>query len=254
MNINLDYLSKELKGTTVPKPLSGTLSGHAAGEPFDKKVYKVVKSHYPQETYRQFEYLNKLYLDNPSVTTVQDRHNLIPTSALRYLLNRGVTSTKNWSPTHPFGEKQNDTADILLVKDSFYNILDVKTFNILKNGQPPNIISALKLANMCAFMIDSNNYSSHDITYIELSWELKRDKLICSTVEIRELFKANPNQLYINWAAAMQIQFHVARLKKNYTRHVKNWCREYLLTFTNQAQLRADKMVRDFVEPFKKYL
>jgi hypothetical protein len=38
----VDYkqLVSKIRGTSVPKPISGTLSGHAAGEPFDKHVYK----------------------------------------------------------------------------------------------------------------------------------------------------------------------------------------------------------------------
>jgi hypothetical protein len=35
-----------VKGTSVPKPLSGTLSGHAAGEPFDKHVYTEIKKQF----------------------------------------------------------------------------------------------------------------------------------------------------------------------------------------------------------------
>ena len=36
--VDFKALLKSMKGATVPKPLSGTLSGHAAGEPFDKAV------------------------------------------------------------------------------------------------------------------------------------------------------------------------------------------------------------------------
>jgi len=52
-----------------------------------------------------------------------------------------------------FDEKQNDTADILVVKDDFYEIIDIKTRNISKSAQPPNIISAFKLAQVCAKML-----------------------------------------------------------------------------------------------------
>ena len=38
MIVNYLKLVKKIKGASVPKPLSGTLSGHAAGEPFDKHV------------------------------------------------------------------------------------------------------------------------------------------------------------------------------------------------------------------------
>ncbi len=48
-NMKVDYktLIKELIGTSVPKPISGILSGHAAGEPFDKHVYNILKEKYP---------------------------------------------------------------------------------------------------------------------------------------------------------------------------------------------------------------
>ena len=47
MNVNYTKLAKNLKGTSVPKPLSGTLSGHAAGEPFDKHAYAEIKKQFP---------------------------------------------------------------------------------------------------------------------------------------------------------------------------------------------------------------
>ncbi len=56
--ITYEKLTKELIGAKVPKPLSGTLSGHAAGEPFDKHVYHILKKWFPDKTYRQYEYLN----------------------------------------------------------------------------------------------------------------------------------------------------------------------------------------------------
>lgn len=53
MNVNYKELLKNVLGTSVPKPLSGTLSGHAAGEPFDKHVYLEIKKQFPNNTYRQ---------------------------------------------------------------------------------------------------------------------------------------------------------------------------------------------------------
>lgn len=58
MNIvNFEHIKKSVIGTSVPKPISGTLSGHAAGEPFDKHVYNEKK----KNTFRQYEYLNDLF-------------------------------------------------------------------------------------------------------------------------------------------------------------------------------------------------
>jgi len=254
MNINIDSLKHDLLDTTVPKPLSGTLSGHAAGEPFDKHVFEFIKEKYSDDTFRQYEYLNKLYLDSPSVTSVEDRYSLLQPKSVAFLLNRGESVTQKWSPTSIFAEKQNDTADILVVKDNFYNIIDVKTFNTEKNGQPPNIISAYKLAKMCALMLEENKFLSHDITYVGIAWELVGEKLKCTDVAIKELFKTDPSNLYINWAAAMQVQFHVSNLDQSYSRDVKQWCLGYLDTFVGQANDRARTMKKKFVKPFKKFL
>lgn len=254
MNIDVQSLKHDLINTAVPKPVSGTLSGHAAGEPFDKHVFRFVKNKYPNKTFRQYEYLNKLYSQNPNANSVEDRWSLIDPISLAFLLNRGRAATLGWTPSDQFEEKQNDTADILVVKDSFFNLIDVKTFSTAKDGQPPNIISAYKLAKMCAFMLEGNNFSSHDITYIGIAWELVNENLKCTDVAIKELFKTNPTQLYINWAAAMQIQFHVSTLDQSYRKNIQQWCYDYLRTFVNQAKDRTDTMIEKFVKPFQKFL
>lgn len=41
--VNYEKLIKKIIGSSIQKPLSGTLSGHAAGEPFDKHVYSEIK-------------------------------------------------------------------------------------------------------------------------------------------------------------------------------------------------------------------
>ena len=140
MSLDLKFLEKELQGKTVPKPLSGTLSGHSAGEPFDKAVEELLKSKVTKEikVFRQYEYLNNLYTNNPTKTSVEERHSLIPEKTLQYLLNRGNQTTKDWSQSTPFQEKQNDTADILLIDNNHIKILDVKTKNLSKKAQAPN--------------------------------------------------------------------------------------------------------------------
>jgi type II restriction enzyme len=173
---------------------------------------------------------------------------------LAYLINRGKDATKEWTPTHQFQEKQDDTADIIVVKNGFFNIIDVKTFNKALAGQPPNIISASKLANMCAIMLDTQRFDAHDITYVGVTWVESGDSLTCTDVAIRSLFKAPPETLYINWAAALQIQFHVEKLPQNYSGSVRDWCVGYLRSFVDSARRRAAKMDEEFVQPFLKYL
>lgn len=115
-----------------------------------------------------------------------------------FLLSRGDKATKEWSPENIFEEKQNDTADILYYKNGFYDIIDVKTRNISKSAMAPNIISAYKLAKTCVLMIDNNEFDNISIDYIEVNWKEKGNSLTATKAFHGNLFKANPETLYIN--------------------------------------------------------
>ena len=254
MNVDYSKLAKSIKGTSVPKPLSGTLSGHAAGEPFDKHVYSEIKKQFPKNTFRQYEYLNDLFSKNPNVIGFQARQNLFNSPTVLFLLSRGKNATDKWSIENPFDEKQNDTADILVVKNDFYEIIDIKTRNVSKSAQPPNIISAFKLAQVCAKMLDNQEFDNFAINYFEIDWLLDNDKLVCQDTHLGCLFKAQPSDLYINWAAAMQIQFHVRDLDQSFNGTMESWAKSYLKHFVTQAKKRADDMIKKFVKPFEKYI
>lgn len=253
-NINFVTLKKSLVGTKLPKPLSGTLSGHAAGEPFDKFVYAEIKKQFPGKTYRQYEYLNDLYLKNPKHISFDERKKLFESPTVLFLLSRGKDATTKWEVDNQFEEKQNDTADILVVDKNYYEIIDVKTRNISKKAQQPNIISAYKLAQMCAVMLDNKEFNTLGINYIEVDWKLVGNNLVCENAHYGSLFKENPVNLYINWAAAMQIQFHVSDLEQNYKKNLENWAKDYLRHFVGEARSRAKTMIDKFVKPFEKYL
>ncbi len=173
---------------------------------------------------------------------------------LMFLLSRGKNATEKWTPENLFEEKQNDTADILIVENGYYEIIDIKTRNLSKKAQPPNIISAYKLAQTCAKMIDNKEFDTFNINYIEIGWELQANNLVCKSVSHKELFKANPNELYINWAAAMQIQFYVSELNQNFSGSGEQWTKEYIKHFVEQARIRAQNMIKKFVKPFEKYI
>ena len=170
MLVNYTELIKKIKGSSVPKPLSGTLSGHAAGDPFDKHVYNEIKKQFPKNTFRQYEYLNDLYSKNAKTIGFEARKALFNSPTVLFLLSRGKNATDKWSIESPFDEKQNDTADILVVKDNFYEIIDIKTRNLSKSAQPPNIISAYKLAQVCAKMLDNDEWSNFTINYFEIDF------------------------------------------------------------------------------------
>ncbi len=255
MNLaNLGKLQLDIINKSVDKPLSGTLSGHAAGEPFDKHVYNYIKNAYPDKTFRQFEYLNDLYRKHPKVIGHEARFALFNSPTVMLLLSRGIAATDEWSLENIFEEKQNDTADIVVVDNGFYEIIDVKTRNMSKVAQAPNIISAYKLAKVCATMIDNEEYDVFTINYFEVDWSLEGDKLVCSNAHFGNLFKAHPDTFYINWAAAMQLQFHVCNLDQTFEGTMEEWARAYLKTFIIQAKRRADIMIEKFVKPFEKYI
>ncbi|AFM03722.1 Restriction endonuclease HincII [Bernardetia litoralis DSM 6794] len=252
--VNYQDLKNKVIGSKVSKPLSGTLSGHAAGEPFDKHVYAELKKEFPQQTFRQYEYLNDLYSKNPKVITFQERLNLFNSPTVMFLLSRGKQATSKWDLENIFEEKQNDTADILVVKNDFYEIIDIKTRNTSKKSQPPNIISAYKLAQTCAKMLDNKEYDSFSICYFGIDWKLEGNFLVCIDAHSVNLFKSNPQDLYINWAAAMQIQFQVDNLEQNFEGNQEEWARQYLKHFITQAKRRAENMIEKFVKPFEKYV
>lgn len=252
--VNYEELKKEVIGTSVPKPLSGTLSGHAAGEPFDKHAYSQIKIKFPDDTFRQYEYLNYLYSKNSDKVGFKARQTLFNSPTVMFLLSRGKDVTDKWSIANQFEEKQNDTADMLVVKDEFFDIIDIKTRNMSKNAQAPNIISSYKLAQVCAKMIDNEEFDTFTINYFEIDWLLEDDKLVCKDAHIANLFKAKPDGLYINWASGMQIQFHVYDLEQSFLGTMEEWAKEYLTHFVTQAKRRADSMIIKFVKPFEKYI
>jgi len=254
MIIDFKALQKTIKGSSVQKPISGTLSGHAAGEPFDKHVYSAIKNQFPNNTFRQYEYLNDLYSKNAEVIGVKARQELFDSPSVLFLLSRGKDATKNWSMENPFEEKQDDTADIIVVKDGFYEIIDIKTRNLAKSAQAPNIISAFKLAQLCAIMIDNKEFDKLSINYFEVDWLLEGDFLVCKDTHFINLFKTDPAELYINWAAAMQIQFHVCNLGQDFTDTIEIWATSYLKHFVAQVYRRADYMIEKYAKPFEKYI
>lgn len=256
---NIDYtrLLDRVVGQSVERPnraSQGTLSGHAAGEPFEKLVYKLLGEEYAGMVFKQYEYLNDLFLKHPKVISVQERHALIDSPTALFMLNRGNSATRAWKPDNLFEERQSDTADILIHKNGYYELIDVKAHNKNKHSQPPNIISAYKLAQMCTLMIDNDEFDTLGIKYIGVEWEEREDRLVSTAACLSDLFKARPDTLYINWAAAIQIQSHVAGFDQSWTGSRKEWAVAFIKAFVDSAQKRIKKMEYDYVKPFLPYI
>ena len=252
--VDFEALGKRLAGKSVPRATSGTLSGHAAGEPFDKLTCAELCAMLPGKIFRQYEYLNNLYTKHLDAKSLEARDKLIQSPTVLFLLSRGKNATENWSPDAQFEEKQNDTADILAVDGDFFDLIDIKTKNIDKKAQPPNIISAYKLAQLCAKMIDNGEYDTFTIDYFGIDWALDGTNLVCRNTHHANLFRADPSELYINWAAAMQIQFHVEECGQSFAGSRELWARSYLKHFTDKASDRAQYTLDKYVTPFLKYI
>ena len=258
MGIDYEHLIKGLPGKTVLRPNSasdGTLSGHAAGEPFANLVYADLLRRHPGKIFKQYDYLNQLYINNRRSLSYEQRKSLLPSETLAFLLGRGMRATEQWRPDNQFAEKQDDTADILYCDCGSYDLLDVKSHDPAKNAQPPNIISAYKVAQMCALLLDhEDDENSFDINYVGVDWIEEGQQLKCVAASHARLFLASPEKLYINWAAAIQLQFHVKNLPQDFPGTRREWAVRFLRHFCNSASRRCEEMLDKFVRPYRRYI
>jgi type II restriction enzyme len=121
------------------------------------------------------------------------------------------------------------------------------------SAQPPNTIPVFKLAQVCAKLMDNKEFGNFTTNYSEVDWKLENDKLVCKEAHFACLFKAPPEQLCINWAAATQFQFHACDLDQTLSENAAIWAKNHLKHFVKQTKKRADDMVEKFVKPFEKY-
>ncbi len=238
----------ELANLKINKP-QGQLSGHNSGEPFCDEIYNFLKKKNKKNIFKQYEYLNKLLIKDNLKKTSQERLELFK-GTFGFIINRGLTSLKKWTSEAMFEEKQNDTADILFIDDKVNTIIDVKTKNISKKGQPPNIISSYKMAKIAESIINNNDGDKIDVNYIGIDWELNNNFLVLKNVVVRDLFKITPEKIYINWAAALQIQFDVSTIDQNYTKSKKDWALDYLKTYIKSVRNRKIILDKKFINPF----
>ena len=253
----MSFLSRDLEralsslvGQSVPRP-AGTLAGHAAGLPFERLVDKILRQVMPGQIYRHFELLNEIYRRNPTQTSLDERYSLLGPPSLQYLLRRGKAATEKWSTSEPFEEKQNDTAEIVVLPSKKLAIevdhvrpiclVDVKTQDADKKAQAPNIISAEKVANTCRLALTAERFLPFEIVYVGVKWKASKSRLVCNEVRVVSLTEINPADLYINWAAGLQIQFHPFEVATTYRNDGLNWARDYLKNFCSQLEQRIKK-------------
>lgn len=189
-------------------------------------------------------FMNEFFHKQPQIVPKSDFYNLANHGTALYAITTDVI------------EAENLTNCLLCYNDKYHYIIAIETIDKSKNAQAPNIISAYKLARMCAIMIDNDEYDIIGIDYIGVDWSEDKsgDYLTCQNARHVDLFKVTPSELYINWSAGLQIQFHLDCIDQSWKGTNKEWAVAYLRHFVEKAQTRVDAMRGTFIEPFLKYI
>lgn len=240
----LNSVMKSLVGQSVAKPI-GTLAGHAAGAPFEKLVHSKLVEVFQDRASRHFEFLNKVLIELND-DEVESRLEAFGPPSIQSLVCRGKGQMKAWSESNLFEEKQNDTAESIIPEswpyvptETFLRLADVKTHSLQKDGQPPNIMSAGKLAEALALALEEGAVR-FDFIYLGISWEIEGDRLVCRSTDTISLFKMQPDP-YINWAAAEQLQFQVHGASQTFSETREEWAKQFLNHFADSLEARIKK-------------
>lgn len=253
IRVELDHIAQSLVGTSVNRP-SGTLAGHAAGLPFEKSVHEKLVAKFPGRAYRHYELLNYIYSTNLTKQSVAERYELLGPKSLSYLLQRGASSTAAWTTTAQFTEKQDDTAESVVLpstspsldttKHGPVTLIDVKTQDADVKSRAPNIISAEKLLNACKIAISEGGRLSFDIVYIGVRWRKTKTTLDCVEAEAIPLVRIDPTEMYINWSAGRQIQFHPHDVKTDFSGSTLEWAVAFLNHYSSNLRTRLNKELK----------
>lgn len=262
---DLRKIGESLKGAQVPRP-SRQLSGHAGGLPFEELVHQELLRCFPGRAFRHYEALNYALMESykKSSGAFNPKNYTFGSPGVDYLCRRGKDALKSWSPDNLFEEKQNDTAESIVFSDKILNfnsplvsLVDVKSQNSSKNAQPPNIISANKLINASEKIIEDENRVDFEILYMGVKFhedEINNQKLlIADNWVVVDLFKIDPEAVYINWSAALQIQFHPFNVDQSYTGTHKEWLMSFVKFYIKSLEKRTFKQ-QESIDKLKKLI
>jgi type II restriction enzyme len=245
----IDSLLKRLIGEAVNKPEGATLAGHAAGLPFEDLVHETLSGHFGKRVQRHYEALNNIFIQNVDCTDYEERLSLLGPKSIQFLLKRGKKSMSEWSPNRLFEVKQDDTAESIIfsnsnsiISESGVILIDVKTQYVGKKAQAPNIMSADKLARACVYALEENEVP-FEVLYVGVKWDREQTVLRCVDIKTISIMKIDPRNIYINWVAAQQIQFHPFDVNQDYEGTRREWCQAYLRKFCESLEERIEKEV-----------
>lgn len=245
--------SPSLKNVTVPRP-SGQLSGHAGGLPFEELVHYQLTRKFPGRAFRHFEALNYALTEAQGIAGAgfKAEDHVFGSPAVNFLSRRGKDALRKWSLQNLFEEKQNDTAESIVFADAakdfsseLTSLVDVKSQNAGKRSQPPNIISANKLIETAKLVLKDGNPVDFEILYVGVKFKTAQQNgtgvLVADDWVVVDLFKINPSKIYINWSAALQIQFHPFEVDQSYTGTANEWLKDFVGVYVTSLEKRVKK-------------
>lgn len=250
---DLRKIGENLKGAQVPRP-SRQLSGHAGGLPFEELVHQELLKCFPGRAFRHYEALNYALMESyrKSSGTFNPKNYTFGSPGVNYLCRRGEKALKSWSPDNLFEEKQNDTAESIIFSDKNLNfdsnlisLIDVKSQNSSIDSQAPNIISANKIIKVAEIIIKNNLPVDFEILYMGVKFHVDKinnqELLIADNWTVVDLFRINPEDIYINLSAALQIQFHPFAADQSYTGTHKEWLKSFVKVYITSLEKRISK-------------
>lgn len=253
--VNRGYIDLNLK------PNQET-SGHRIATPLEEEVYEALSKAYPGLTFKQHEALNDYLLQTVAQGRVPDGF-VFGNEAVDSLVNPGKKALSHWPEKIVLG-RQSDTADIVLFSDSALFdgssvfLIDVKSHDFGKNSQPPNIMSARKLAKVAEICLSKNIDPNFSLYYIDLGYRKKDAGVVVEDVRMVDMMKIPPldyngkgKPLYINWSAAIQVQFRPSEVSQDFQLSQKDWLAIFMKNYTSQKRDRIYKEVHELGEQEK---
>lgn len=253
--VNRGYIDLNLK-------LNQETSGHRIATPLEEEVYDALSKTYPGLAFKQHEAVNEYLSQAVTRDKVSDDF-IFGNEAIDYLVNPGNKALSHW-PEELVPGKQSDTADIVLFSDSSLFdgsaafLIDVKSHDLGKSDQPPNIMSARKLAKVAEICLSKNIDPNFSLYYIDLGYRKKDAGVVVEDVRMVDMMKIPPldyngkgKPLYINWSAAIQVQFRPSEVSQDFELSQKDWLAIFMKNYTSQKRDRIYKEVHELGEQEK---
>lgn len=253
--VNRGYIDLNLK-------LNQETSGHRIATPLEEEVYDALSKTYPGLAFKQHEAVNEYLSQAVTRDKVSDDF-IFGNEAIDYLVNPGKKALSHW-PEKIVPGRQSDTADIVLFSDSalfdgsLVFLIDVKSHDFGKNSQPPNIMSARKLAKVAEICLSKNIDPNFSLYYIDLGYRKKDAGVVVEDVRMVDMMKIPPldyngkgKPLYINWSAAIQVQFRPSEVSQDFELSQKDWLAIFMKNYTSQKRDRIYKEVHELGEQEK---